>query len=443
MIQYTAVAFMLSVRRDPVLSRFSATDRFFAGLRVATLAVGAVWLQLAPHLPYRRPLAGLLAASAVYSLLIYSLILRTRWPVARIYLVTALIDLLFLFRLVRWAGDASGVFVLGFYLLVALHSFYFGRRVGLLIAAVAAVLLVLAGLNVSPSEPWFYSLVRVGFLFVTASSTGLLADRERQARQRAEQLLEELKNTTRMLEQAQKMALIGRLTAGIAHEINNPAAVVLTRVARMLLESEERGYSADLKQDLVTLQNHARRVAGVVQKMLTYSRPDASGFSPLNINEVIQQSMPLIEHRLKNRQLTLNLNLLQRLPRIYGNANRLEEVFVNLLTNAIDASSPGGQIYIVSTITGGPDKAVQVFVSDGGEGISPENLDKIFEPFFTTKPPGDGTGLGLYITYQILSDHRASVSVDSETGKGTSVSIRFPLLKDAMHSSLLPPAGAR
>jgi signal transduction histidine kinase len=407
---------------------------------VATIAVGAAWLLLAPHLLHRRQLTGLLAASVTYTFLIYYLILRTRWPVARIYLVTAFVDLFFLFGLVRWAGGAGSVFVLGFYLLVALHSFYFERRVGILVAAVAALLLVLAGLDTSPPEPWFYSLVRVGFLFATAWSTGLLGERERQARQRAEQLLAELKNATRILEQAQKMALIGRLTAGIAHEINNPAAVVLTRVERMLLEAEEKGYSAALQQDLETLRNHARRVAGVVQKMLTYSRSDSSGFSPLNINEVIQQSIPLIEHRLKNRQLTLNLNLLHRLPRVYGNANRLEEVFVNLLTNALDASSPGGQIYIVSTISGGADKEVQVFVSDSGEGIPQENLDKIFEPFFTTKPPGEGTGLGLYITYQILNDHRASFSVDSQPGKGTTVSIRFPLLKDAMAYSL-PAAG--
>lgn len=425
---------MLSVGVDPGPSRLSATDRFFAGLRATTLAVGVAWLLLTPDLLHRRPLAGLLTASVIYTLLIYYLILRTGWPVARIYLVTALVDLFFLFELVRWAGGASSVFVLGFFLLVALHSFYFGRRVGLLVAAGASLLLVWIRLEMPPPEPWFHSLVRVGFLFATAWSTGLLADRERKARQRAEKLLAELNNTTRILEQAQKMALIGRLTAGIAHEINNPAAVVLTRVARMLLEAEERGYSAGLKQDLETLQNHARRVAGVVQKMLTYSRPDAAGFSPLDINEVIQQSMPLIEHRLKDRQLTLNLNLLRRLPRIYGNANRLEEVFVNLLTNAMDASSPGGQIYIVSTISGGPDKEVQVFVSDGGDGIPPENVDKLFEPFFTTKPPGEGTGLGLYITYQILNDHRASISLDSQPGKGTTVSIRFPLLKDAMAS---------
>jgi len=420
------------------VSRLSATDRLFAALRLATIAVGVAWLLVAPHLPHRARLAGLLTASVIYTFFIYYLILRARWPVARIYLVTAFVDLFFLFGLVQWAGAASGVFVLGFYLLVALHSFYFGRQVGILVAAIASLLLLLAGLDTSPPEPWFHSLAQVGFLFATAWSTSLLADRERLARQRAEELLAELKNTTRILEQAQKMALIGRLTAGIAHEINNPAAVVLTRLERMLLAAEENGYSAALKQDLETLRNHARRVAGVVQKMLTYSRSDSSGFSPLDINEVIQQSIPLIEHRLKNRHLTLNLNLLHRLPRVYGNTNRLEEVFVNLLTNAMDASSPGGQIYIVSTISGGQDKEVQVFVADGGEGIPPENLDKIFEPFFTTKPPGEGTGLGLYITYQILNDHRASVSIDSQPGKGTTVSIRFPLLKDVLPCSPAP-----
>ncbi|MBI3683511.1 MAG: HAMP domain-containing histidine kinase [Acidobacteria bacterium] len=370
----------------------------------------------------------------------YSLFLLTRWPVDRIYLGALLGDLLLLFGLVRWTGGSNSVFFLGFYLLAGLHSFYFGRRIGLVVATLAAVALILSPPDPFRTEAWPDSAVRVGFLYLIGWSIGLLADGERRARRKAEELLAQLQNTTRILEQAQKMALIGRLTAGIAHEINNPAAVIVTRVERMLLEAEENSYSSALKKDLESLRNHGQRVADVVRKLLAYSRPDETGFSALDINDVIQQSIPLIEHRLETRRLTLNLNLLRRLPGIYGNANRLEEVFVNLLTNAIDASVPGGQIYIVSTISGGQEKEVQVFVSDAGEGIPQENLDKIFEPFFTTKPPGQGTGLGLYVTYQIVKDHRASISVESQPGKGTTVSISFPLLKEAIAP---PPYGGR
>ena len=416
------------------LSCLSATDKFLAGLRAAAIVLGAGWLLLTPHLEHRAQFAVLFGAFLTYTLLTYSLILRTRWPVDRIYLSAQLVDLFLLFWLVRWTGGVNSVFALGFYLLVGLHSFYFGRQIGLMVATFAALALVSSAPDAFRAEPWLDSTVRVGFLYLIGWSIGLLADEEKQARRKAEEVLAQLRSTTRILEQAQKMALIGRLTAGIAHEINNPAAVILTRVERMLLEAEEKLYSDDLKKDLHSLQKHAQRVADVVQKLLTYSRPDSEGFSALDINSVIQQSIPLIEHRLETRHLTLNLNLLQHLPRIYGNANRLEEVFVNLLTNAIDASSPGGQIYIISTISGGQDKEVQVFVSDAGEGIPQENLDKIFEPFFTTKPPGQGTGLGLYVTYQILKDHRASVSIESQPGKGTTVSISFPLLKEVFTS---------
>ncbi len=396
------------------------------------ILLGAAWLLLTPHLEHRRQIAVLFAAFLIYTLLIYGLILLTRWPVRRIYLSAQWLDLLLLFQLVRQTGGLNSMFALGFYLLAGLHSFYFGRRIGIMVATLAGLALVLSAPGAFQGEAWLDSTVRIGFLYLIGWSIGLLADEEKHARRRAEELLKELQSTHRILEQAQKMALIGRLTAGLAHEINNPAAVILTRVERMLLEAEEKSYSSALKKDLESLQKHARRVADVVQKLLAYSRPDWAEFCALDINEVIKQSVPLIEYRLEARLLTLSLDLLQHLPRIYGNVNRLEEVFVNLMTNAIDASSPGGQIYITTTITDGPEKQVQVYVTDEGEGISPENLDKIFEPFFTTKPPGQGTGLGLYVTYQILKDHQASISVNSQPGKGTAVSISFPRWKEVM-----------
>jgi signal transduction histidine kinase len=427
---------MFSARRG--FSRLSAADEFFAVLRLAAIAVAAIWLLLTPHAERQRQLVALFLCFLAYTLVIYSLILLTSWSIRRLYVATLLADLVFLFWLVRWTGGVESVFDLGFYLLVGLHTFYFGWRVGLLMATAATVLLVFSELNMFRAEPWPESAIRVGFLYVIGFSIGLLADGEKQARRKAEGLLAELQNTARALEHAQKMALIGRLTAGIAHEINNPAAVILARVERMLLDAEERSYSPDLRRDLETLKKHGLRVAAVVQKLLTYSRPDSTGLVPLDVNEVIQQSVPLIEHRLEARGLTLNLNLLHHLPAIYGNVNRLEEVFVNLLSNAVDASSPGGQIYIISSISEEPEKGVRVLVSDAGEGIPRENLDKIFEPFFTTKPTGQGTGLGLYVTYQILKDHSATISVNSQPGRGTSIAISFPLLKEA---SVQAPAG--
>ena len=412
------------------LSRFSTTDKFFAGLRATVILLGGAWLVLSPPLEYRRQFVFLFAAFVLYTLLAYAVILRTRSPVGPIYLSAVVADLLLLLWLVRGTGGVNSVFALGFYLLAGLHSFYFGRRVGVLVATLAALAFVVSAPEGFRAEPWLDSTVRIGCLYVIGWSIGLLADAEKRALHQAEALLTQLQNTSRILEQAQKMALIGRLTAGLAHEINNPTAVILTRVERMLFEAEEKFYSSALKKDLESLRKHAQRVADVVAKLLAYSRTDSAGFSALDINKVIQQSIPLIEHRLEARHLTLNLNLLQHLPRIYGNSNRLEEVFVNLLTNAIDASAPGGQIYVISTISGGQDKEVQVLISDAGEGIPPENLDKIFEPFFTTKPPGQGTGLGLYVTYQIIQDHHASISIESQPGKGTTVSIAFPLRSD-------------
>jgi len=416
--------------RDRV-SRLSTTDRFFGGLRLAATGGGAVWLLLTPHAEHLPQLTGLFFAFLFYSALIYILLWLTAWSIRRLYVATLLADLAFLSGMVHWTGGGHSVFDLGFYLLVGLHAFYFGRKAGLLIATGAAVLQILSEPGGFQAGLWVDSVIRIGFLYVIGWSIGELADEEKRARKRTEELLAQLQNTARILEHAQKMALIGRLTAGLAHEINNPAAVILTRIERMLLEAEENSFSEKLKRDLNTLGTHTQRIAGVVQKLLAYSRPGTNEFTALDINEVIQHSIPLIEHRLEARHLTLNLNLLRHLPKAYGSANRLEEVFVNLLSNAIDASSPGGQIYIVSTISGGQRKEIEVFVSDAGEGIPQENIDKVFEPFFTTKPPGQGTGLGLYVAYQILKDHGATISLDTQAGKGTTITISLPLFEAA------------
>jgi len=410
-------------------ARLSAADRFLAGLRLAAIGVGALWLLVRPHPEHLRQVVGMFLAFLLYTVLIYSLLALTSWPIRRLYIAALVADLFFLAGMVHWTGEVSRVFDLGFYLLVGLHAFYFGRKAGLMIATAAAALQFLSEPDVFLSRPWPDSAIRIGFLYVIGWAIGELADEERHARHKAEELLSQLQDTTRILEHAQKMALIGRLTAGIAHEINNPAAVILTRIERMMMEADEQPISSGLKRHLETLRTHAQRIANVVQKLLAYSRSGTSEFAVLDINEVIQQSIPLIEHRLESRRLTLNLNLLRHLPKIYGSSNRLEEVFVNLLSNAIDASSPGGQIYIVSTISGGHEKDLQVFISDAGEGIPRENLDKIFEPFFTTKAVGQGTGLGLYVAYQILKDHGAAIGVDSQVGKGTTITISFPLLE--------------
>ena len=158
------------------LSRLSPTDKFFAGLRAAVIVLGAGWLLLTPHLEHRAQFAVLFAALLTYTLLIYAFILLTRWSFRRIYLSAQLLDLFLLFLLVRQTGGVHSVFALGFYLLVGLHSFYFGRQIGLMVATFAALALVLSAPEAFQAEPWLDSTVRVAFLYLIAWSAEVTCD---------------------------------------------------------------------------------------------------------------------------------------------------------------------------------------------------------------------------------------------------------------------------
>jgi PAS domain S-box-containing protein len=234
------------------------------------------------------------------------------------------------------------------------------------------------------------------------------------------------------LTQADKLSSIGLLAAGVAHEINTPLAVIAS-YAQMLSKQLKGDTRLGPVLDKITQQSF--RAAEIANGLLNFSRTSTTEFRQTNLNQVIKDTLSLLEHQFKTAQILVDLHLDEDLPMIHGNPGKLQQVFLNLLLNAKDAMPGGGQLR-VQTLSNGH---VEAMVSDSGTGIAPEHLKRIYDPFFTTKTmpkPGDrrGTGLGLSVSYGIIQEHAGKIHVESAIGAGTTFHLEFPLLRKSVHA---------
>jgi PAS domain S-box-containing protein len=233
----------------------------------------------------------------------------------------------------------------------------------------------------------------------------------------------------RSARQAEKLASVGTLAAGVAHEINNPIGVISSRIELMLLDAETRPLPDDVRQDLDVLHRHAQRVARIAQGLLSFARQPPREHGPVDLNRVVEDTLLLLEDMMARDGVRVRRALAPALPAVWGDANGLQQVVMNLLTNARDAVSRGGDIAVETMATAAPDARVRLVVRDSGCGIAAESLPRIFDPFFTTK--AHGTGLGLSITYGIVRDHQGTVDVRSVPGRGTTFTLSFPPARTA------------
>jgi two-component system NtrC family sensor kinase len=246
-----------------------------------------------------------------------------------------------------------------------------------------------------------------------------------------ESAIVELKDTQQQLVQAGKMAAIGQLAAGVAHEINNPLAGIMgyAQLANEQLRTRsEVGISADEIQKfsgyVENMEKQSQRCKQIVQNLLRFARSSTiEETEQVDVTEVLNETLSFISHQTATRQINLTTNLRDDLPPINGHAGKLQQVFTNIIINAIQAIKSSGNVNISSTLVDGE---ICVVISDTGEGIPSENLEKIFDPFFTTKEIGQGTGLGLSVTYGLIRDMGGKIEVDSTVGVGTTFTLTFP-----------------
>ncbi|MCL5671632.1 MAG: ATP-binding protein, partial [Acidobacteria bacterium] len=222
------------------------------------------------------------------------------------------------------------------------------------------------------------------------------------------------------LVQAEKLSSIGVLAAGVAHEVNTPLAVITSQL-QMLIRQLPSGDPHTPVLDRVIKQGF--RASEIINNLLKFSRVSGSERTELELNKIIQETLSLVAPVLRSAASKVRTEFDSELPPIYGNAGKLQQVFMNLIMNARDAMPSGGDLTVA---TSSVDSTVLVEIADNGEGISSENLRKIFDPFFTTKATNRGTGLGLAVSYGIIREHSGKIYVDSSVGRGASFRLEFP-----------------
>lgn len=251
---------------------------------------------------------------------------------------------------------------------------------------------------------------------------------------RVEERTRQLGLAERKLVQSDRMASLGQLAATVAHEINNPVGGVLNFVKLMerLLTADgiPAGRVADFRRYVQVSSAELERVGRIVSDLLAFSRQSSSAMTEADLTRIVKQTEALLRHQLELAGVRLTLHLADALPPLRCDASQIQQVVMNLLMNAVEASRTGGLVE-VTTQGGLAEAAVELVVSDSGVGIPEENLARIFEPFFSTKGEGKGVGLGLAVVYGIVQAHGATIEVSSTPGKGTIFRVRFPLTSGA------------
>lgn len=236
---------------------------------------------------------------------------------------------------------------------------------------------------------------------------------------RVEEKTAEITRQMRKLELSERLATLGKVASGIAHEINNPLSIILNRIECMEADAAQSNIPEEVARDLLTIRSQAERISRVTRSILTFSRGTVSMLKPLDLNCVARTCVSMAGERVAALSVRIDAELAPELPPVMGDRDRLETVLLNVLNNAIDSVTACGDHGVVTVRTAwmqiNGDEWVRISVSDNGPGVPAAIVDRIFDPFFTTKPAGQGTGLGLFLSYGIVSDHRGRIEVRNDS----------------------------
>lgn len=349
------------------------------------------------------------------------------------------LDLLVLTAVLHYSGGCTNPFAFFFLFHTFIAAQVISVRAGLTVAGASLVLVCLLGLL----EVWgIWPQVEHGIRLLDLSegevavprllswllalgltmgiSVYFVATVLRQLRGRDE----ELRRLNQQLGQSEKLASIGTLAAGVAHEINNPVGVIRNKTQILRYRIQDGESAEALLAELDTVEKHTTRIGTITKGLLTFSKETPFELQPVDLNRLVREAAELVRVPYQEAEVELSVRASPFPVWVLGSDNHLLQVLVNILLNARDASVVRGKVWMVVE---GVDGTAQVRIEDQGEGIAAENLSKIFDPFFTTKEVDRGTGLGLAITHGIVERHHGTVTVESEVGRGTTFVVSLPL----------------
>lgn len=262
------------------------------------------------------------------------------------------------------------------------------------------------------------------FTGMVALSTLMIGLVVRGASETIRQQAREIEEKQQQLVQTSKLAALGELAAGVAHEINNPATTIMSRASFLLSEEEARSPSE--QEDLGAIVSQAQRIARITRSLLMFSRPQALAIAPTPVHRIIESSLQSVAESLAGRHISVEKNVQGDLPHVQADENSLTRALENLFRNAIDVMPSGGTLTVTAAREDSAGERLRMEICDTGTGIDQDHLARVFDPFFTTKEPGKGTGLGLSIVHSIIKEHHGTISVESRLGVGTKFVIVLP-----------------
>ena len=242
----------------------------------------------------------------------------------------------------------------------------------------------------------------------------------------AENLTDECRIDEAFLEQLawnERMAEIGQLAVGMVHELNTPLSVIVSATQLILREEE---LSPSVKEMVERIELEVQRLSQFTKGLLSFARKEETPVGETDVNQVLQEVMYFLKYEALKRSIKIVEDFDYRLPPIAADANRLKQIFINLVMNAFQAMEGGGSLLLSSSFS--EERFVSVQIADTGSGIPQKTLSRIFEPFYTTKKTAKGTGLGLFITKKIVESFSGTISVESSEGEGTCFTITFPVI---------------
>jgi len=425
--------------RARVLGALGPVDVAFALLRAVVVGGSIGWLLLAPIPAERRNACAILIATFVgYSLVLYGLIFWRPRGLRHWYAAALAADLPFLFLLFRFTGGVGSPFVPATFLLVALHSFYYGPVAGLGVAAAVSLCCGLSDPAAVAGQHWTTTAIVPTFLALLALYVGWLSRvecREREAIQNLDHDLmvkgEDLKTAYQRVREMQehmihseRLATIGKMAAEIAHQIRNPLSSISLNL-ELLGDELSNGGPADVAEAwslLKAIETQTEELVQITENYLQFARLPRLHWQKVSLGAVLQELVDMMAPECHKRGIVMHHQFDAALPELWMDRRQLKFAISNLMMNSLEAMRPGGRLRLAAHRNG---QEVLVSVSDTGGGIRPEDRPKILHPFFTTRERG--TGLGLSLAQRIIKSHDGRLTFESMLRVGTTFTAHLPL----------------